>query len=149
MDPWSALAAASSILQVLDFGSRLLSTTLETYRSPSGRTSEHAQIHEVAKDLGSLSIRAQQNAATLPAPSPGSVDESFLRLCRECEDITMDLRRCLDEVKRKGVTTWDLAKSSLRAAFVEVWGSEKVTALSNRLKETREQMVLTAVVYLW
>lgn len=149
MDPWSALSAAASVLQVLDFGARLLSEAVHAYKSLDGHTLKHAAIELIASELSTLSNQAQQGAKCLPAPTPGSADATFLRLCRECEDIATELHESLAELKRKGVTKWDFAKSSFRAALKTVWPDKRVKALIDKLEETQNRMVLPALMYLW
>ena len=51
MDPFSALSLASNICQLLEFGGRLVSGSLELYRSRNGTSSFHGELEFIADDL--------------------------------------------------------------------------------------------------
>ena len=51
MDPVSALGVASSIVQLVDFGFRLVSNSVELYKSNDGATVTNRDLAITAQDL--------------------------------------------------------------------------------------------------
>ncbi|KAI0875414.1 hypothetical protein GGS24DRAFT_295783 [Hypoxylon argillaceum] len=149
MDPLSALAAASSVLQIVDFGTRLLVETKQVYTSASGRTAKHVALSEIADDLAKLSANAREFAAKLSPKSQSAAEIQFLRLCGEAEELAKDLQACLEKLRRSGVTKVDLLRSSFKAAAKSVWPDKKVNNLANRLVQLREKMAFAAIVAIW
>lgn len=149
MDPWTALSAASCILQVVDFGTKLLAETVKVYKSGAGRSTEHMLLSDIATDLSELTTNVQTTVAMLPQEVQSPADANFLRLCAQGQDLSNELQESLDKLQRKGVTRLDLTKSSLRAALRTIWPDEKIKQLTTQLGQIREHMVLAAVVFLW
>ena len=54
LDPLSALSLASCVIQIVDFGCKLVSETQEIYHSASGATKENVTSGEIAKDINLL-----------------------------------------------------------------------------------------------
>ncbi len=54
LDPLTALSIASSIVQFVDYGSKLLSKSYELYESADGTTIGNAELEVIAKDLQDL-----------------------------------------------------------------------------------------------
>ena len=48
MEPLSALAVACAVIQFVDFGSKLIGTGLEVYKSPNGAPEEAIEIETLA-----------------------------------------------------------------------------------------------------
>jgi hypothetical protein len=56
LDALTALSVASSIVQFVDFGAKLLSDTRELYKSSDGCLIEHGEVAKVTTDLKELSL---------------------------------------------------------------------------------------------
>ena len=54
IDPLSALSIASCVIQIVDFGCKLVSETQEIYHSASGATKDNVTSGEIAKDINLL-----------------------------------------------------------------------------------------------
>lgn len=54
LDPLTALSIASSVLQIIDFGRKLVSQTQEIYQSASGATKDNVTSGEITKDINFL-----------------------------------------------------------------------------------------------
>jgi hypothetical protein len=65
MEPLSALGIAAAGVQFIDFATRLLSDTVETYKSASGQTERVTSLKQVTKDLGALTSRLEEKASGL------------------------------------------------------------------------------------
>ncbi|KAH7409648.1 hypothetical protein BKA64DRAFT_720887 [Cadophora sp. MPI-SDFR-AT-0126] len=71
MDPLAALSLASNIIQLVEFGSKIVSTSQKLKASASGALSETIDLEVVTKDLSNISIRLKQGvqSAALSGPS--------------------------------------------------------------------------------
>jgi hypothetical protein len=59
LDPLTALSLAASIVQVVDFSSRLFRDSVQIYED--GSTSEHEDIKSITTDLNALAGRIQDD----------------------------------------------------------------------------------------
>ena len=66
LDPLTALSLAASIVQFVDFGSKMLSDSYEIYKA--GSTSGHETIKSITTDLAALADRIQDDLE--PAAGP-------------------------------------------------------------------------------
>jgi hypothetical protein len=71
LDPLTALSVASSILQLVDFGGRLLGLTLEAVRSTHGTVEENVDISVLAGDLEELSNKPSYDGSVGGGAAPG------------------------------------------------------------------------------
>lgn len=51
LDPLTALSIASSVIQIIDFGCRLVSETQQIYHSASGATKYNVTLREITEDI--------------------------------------------------------------------------------------------------
>ena len=54
VDPLTALSIASCVIQIVDFGCKLVSETQEIYQSANGATKDNVTSGEIAKDINLL-----------------------------------------------------------------------------------------------
>jgi hypothetical protein len=151
MDPLSALSVAASVVQFVDFSSRLLHETYKVYKSPSGQTSQSIELSRVAKDLAYLSSQVQMKSDHIGQTNTktGSSEETLLRLCRECIEISAELENALAQLRARGTTKLNYAKASFIVAMREIWTEGKVKGLGECLNQIRQQMTIAALVCLW
>lgn len=64
MEPLSALAVACAVIQFVDFGSKLIGTGLEVYKSPNGAPEEAIEIETLATHAEQLSKRLASSSQT-------------------------------------------------------------------------------------
>jgi len=149
MDPMSALSVAAAVIQFVDFGSRLVSTTYKIYRSPSGQTSKNVALAVIGKDLAHLTSRVEVHAKALRISGENTSSETFLRLCNECKEISLELHGALDRLQASGTRKIEYAKSSFLVALKTIWSESKVKILEHQMSEARQQVIMSAVVCLW
>jgi hypothetical protein len=162
MDPFAAIGLAGTIVQFVDFGSKIILEGRELFKSGSLKLNEQAEV--VAKDLLDFSTKLQRvppdpNAA----PGPPTENELALRkLCEECNDIAKQILAKLDELKPKLRPPKDLPKNasrkekemwfkkvkeyqkdierlgnSLRLALLSVWSRKDLLEIGERLEKYR------------
>jgi hypothetical protein len=59
MDPLSALSLAGTIVQLIDFGGKLLSDTVQLYKSSCGKLDANQQLQLITGDLQSVVAKLQ------------------------------------------------------------------------------------------
>ncbi|KAI9762718.1 MAG: hypothetical protein M1840_001185 [Geoglossum simile] len=139
MDPLSALSVAGTIVQFVDFSSRVLSRTHELYRS-SEALSVNQDLDLVSADLFQLSQRLStpiRGATTLsPATASMTEDEKLLqKLCSVCSEISVELSTRLSSLRVRGEQKkWE----SFRQAVKSVWSERDIQELMRRLSTVRD-----------
>lgn len=149
MDPLSALSVAGTIIQFVDFGTKMLSSGMELYKSTKGSLTVSEELELVVGDLQAVFEKLRANAdpeKSIPsAPSPQSeaeIDEhrdSFLEICNNATLIAEELLRKLNELKVKDGKNrvWQ----TLRAAIRTAWSKNEISALRERLSSLSESLM--------
>jgi hypothetical protein len=151
MDPLTALSLAGTIVQFVDFGSKLLSTTQELYRSTAGSLNVNQTLELVTADLQSLIAKLKQSFRVTDEVAPlteaeQAEQETFHGICDEATKIAGELIRRLEKLKVKNAKhrKWE----SLLLAVKSTWSKEEVDDLMQRLaslKNTLESRVLFSI----
>jgi hypothetical protein len=137
MEPLVALSLIGNVVQFVDFSSKLLSKTVEGYRSADGAFIDNADLETATNDLVALNKRINSNGA-----SRGATLE-FMSLCSSCNDVAKELLAALEKLKiHGGKSKW----KSFRKALRSVWSKEHVLAIERRLSSFRDEINLRIVV---
>lgn len=135
MDPFSALGACSSILQIIDFSCKLLSKGNQLRTSFSGALPENIQFEKVTSHLHGLVATLRQHSATQNQGLDG--------LVVMCVQTAGELLDVLERLKVQGSRTrW----KSFRAAVKSVWRKEKVEEMLGRLGMIRDEIEFGFIV---
>jgi hypothetical protein len=155
MDPLGALSVAAAVVQFVDFGTRVLSDARHIYKSSSGQTPVNLELSMVTDDLSRLidDVESKAEKASLQSTnvsvSLNSPEESFLRLCRKCKDISSELQLSLGKLQASGPNKIDLAVKSVFLSVKGVIAEKDIETLKDRLSQIREQMKMAVLVFLW
>jgi hypothetical protein len=144
LDPMTALSVAGTIVQFVDFSSKLLVKSREIYESASGASMDNSQLEAITKDLEGLNARLRK-----PLPSQQSLDDSdisLVKLGEQCASVAAELIHALEELKVRGTT--HLRWKSFRKALKGVWKREEIEAITARLQNCREELNLHVLVNL-
>lgn len=136
MDPFTAIAAVSSIVQLVDFSAKLISKSHDLYRKGSD-TSVGAPVFEAAAaDLRILNSKLNKDAKL-------TGDPEFQKLYDSCDAVTAELlgalRKITGDSKQK---IW----TSIRKALKSIWSQSEIDALERRLATIRQQLSLRLTV---
>ena len=125
LDPFTSLSLVSAIIQLLDFGGKLLSKSTELYRHSA--LSEHVDLEAIARDLNDLNTNLL-SAARLPL----SEDEKALgQLANSSRAVSDELIAILKDLKvREPYNKWQ----SCRQAIQSVRKKDKIHALEKSLE---------------
>jgi hypothetical protein len=144
MDPITALGVAGSIVQLVDFGIKVVSKGNKIYHSGDGLTAENHDLEIVANDLVLIQTRLRQSLHPLGAPGPLSEDEQALAdLGAASTQVAGALLEQLNKAKAQGrLRRW----KSLRQALKSVTSKSDVDDLAKRLVILRDQLNLRILI---
>ena len=136
MDSFTAIGLAANVIQLVDFGARLLSGAHEIYHSTTGQLVEHVELLDIAESLSRLS---ENILPALLDPQSRYTDEKEIRsiavaakaVADELVAVIQNLK-LTDGPKRK----W----RSFRQALATLWNKDKIENLQSRLERLRSQL---------
>lgn len=134
MEALAAINLASSIVQFVDFATKLTKGTRQIYQSGAGAAGETADLEVCAAELDALCSRLQCE----PAPSTRNADdEALVLLASQCQSIATELATLLRKIKAKNP---DSRRSCFVSALRTQLSSGEREGLSRRLSECRAQL---------
>ncbi|CAG8948956.1 hypothetical protein HYFRA_00002084 [Hymenoscyphus fraxineus] len=133
MDPLAALSIAGTIVQFVDYGTRLLSNTHELYRSSTGTLEANNLLELVTIDLQALITKLR---ASISVQGADQEELSFQRLCDQAAQVAQELLGRLDNLKIKSSkkNPWESFQKAIKSA----WSEREITDLKARLLGFRE-----------
>jgi hypothetical protein len=140
----AALSLASSILQVIDFGSKFASTAWKIYKAGHHSLEgldEVSSLRVINVNLGDVlrDIRTQPGGADPASES----NQGIVNLAKECAKLVEELLQSLNKL---GLGDAARKRDALRAAFKLTWKGEEIRALQARLNDFRSQLTLGLLV---
>ena len=101
MDPVSALGAAASVVQFIDFTETLFSGTYQIYKSATGQTKFNFDLMTITTSLNTLNndLRSSLHLATLDGKPLSKVEAEIDTLCRGCSKVAEQLLLALENLK--------------------------------------------------
>ena len=134
LEPLSAIALASSIIQFVDFGSKILASGYETYHSTHGATEDNVDLESLTQSL----YKFQDQLSTHPKQLTHN-DRELQKLAQNCSYLAGDLLLLLDsfKVKEHGlIRTWDALRQSCRL----VWKKDEIAKKEKMLNSIAGQV---------
>jgi hypothetical protein len=136
METLAVIGLVGNIVQFVDFGSRLISKSIQLYQSGDGVLTENANTETAANHLIQLSNKLENAANT-------TSDKALHALCRSCGVVAVELLGALDKLKVQGKKgKW----KSMRKALRSLWSKEKIQEIEKQLEGFREELNLHIVV---
>jgi hypothetical protein len=161
LDPLSALGLASSVVQFVDFGCKLVTECKEIYHSVDGLSGEYINIELITTSLGRLShdlrsaprttrfFRGQQQLSP-PQRNEQPVAKSNLELWQDlassCQETAEELLVILQKLKLRDSShrRW----KSFQLALKTILKKEEIKKLQERLDGFRSTMTTQLIVLL-
>ncbi len=135
MEPLAALSIASSIVQFVDFGLKILSKARDIHRD--GSIVEHKDLLTVAEDVKDHTTRLNKEVSSIPAGALSDEEKALQELCQGCLVVAEEITNALDKMVLKG----DRSKlKSFRTAFKAAWGKDRLSELKARLDLYNQQI---------
>lgn len=161
MDPLTAVGLAGTIVQFVDFSSKLVVEGRELYKSGSAEL--NLQVEAATKDLLDFSTKLQRLISNPNGNTPATDNVIALsKLCGECNELAYELLARLDQLKsnfdppsslldnatKREKQIWliklknhkqkvERIGTSLRLAFRSMWSAEELREISARLEKYR------------
>jgi hypothetical protein len=114
MSGLEAIGAAAAILQFVDFGSKLLVTGYDVYKSETGATPQAIHVRQVCEELEAISSHLSQ-PPTANAPL-NNREQALWCLADQAHDLAWHLGLLLDDLKLKKMSfkSWGALRQSWR-----------------------------------
>lgn len=145
MDPFSAVSVASSIVQLIDFGGKLVDKGLRIYNSADGSLVEHVNKEAAIQHLVYLTTKLQDSAPTILSDDTTSQVENHAlhALCAKCRIVGEELLDCLRAVRVDGKNRkWKSFRQALRSVSTE----ETITSIETRLAALKDELEFHVLV---
>jgi hypothetical protein len=133
MDPLTAIGLASSIVQFIDFSTKLIHGAKEIYDSAAGATEENQRLENVTAEMQTLSLKL------LPPQGAQQTDDerALSRLAAECKILSDQILALLKSIKPRDLGS---KRQSVWAALKSKWNEREKQELEERLKNCRSQL---------
>jgi len=144
MDPLTAFSLAGTIIQFVDFGSRLFSEGRALYESTTGALTANEELELVLIDLRAIIAKLKKSPGH-SAPDCHSVKTSsadsrktFEAICDGTLEVAEDLAARLDllKVKNSKHRAWE----SLRKVLKNAWSKSEIEDLKKRLASLKSAL---------
>src|SRR5579871_3039005 len=121
LDPLSALSIAGTVVQFVDFATKILRQGCRLYESSTGATEVNEELQLLAEDFLKWTTKLQQPSQLLKSDGPPVEHEKELeKICHECQKIANDFIERLEGLKMEGRRkVWESLWHALRAAWAE------------------------------
>ncbi|KAI1463885.1 uncharacterized protein F4812DRAFT_463213 [Daldinia caldariorum] len=129
MDPLSAFSLAAGVVQFTDFAGRLLSDTVQVYKSATGQSSTTVKFSKIASDLRYYVDHIQDKADNLRSTTKNDTNVRISEICNECREVCTQLEKALEKLRATGQTRLEIAQSSLKVVLKGLWTKDEVDAL--------------------
>jgi hypothetical protein len=141
MDPLTAFSLAGTIIQFIDFSSKILGGARHVYKSASGELSANEEMRVITLDIramvSKLQSRVQPNTAIRVTP----VEEPLCSICDRVELVATELLDKLELLQvGGGVKGPRRAWKSLNQAIRSAWNREELQALLEKLKTLKHML---------
>jgi hypothetical protein len=139
MDPLTALSIAASVVQFVDYGTKLLSKGRELYKSADGALSENVELEGASSRLNLLSSDLQKSLRGGGQGAVNERDEALETICKGCievsEDLTARLKKLMLPSDQKH-RVWESFKLTLKT----VLSKEKIEEADLKLAKLRSEL---------
>ncbi|KAI9709467.1 MAG: hypothetical protein M1820_003227 [Bogoriella megaspora] len=141
LDPFSALGLASNIIQFVEFGTRVVSKSVEQYKSAVGASEDLLNSEAVARHL-------RQLTQGLEGRFPESNDEVGLqKLALSCREVAKELLGMVEDLKvDHKLQGTKRQMQSLRQAFRAVGKEDRIEKLERSMNVFRSEITLHVVM---
>lgn len=169
MEPLAALGVAAAVIQFVDFGSRLLTSTWETYRDTSGQghglrdfqvvsDDLHQRISPIRQSLKAFELKA---TAGLKSQEAAELEAALLSKCSDCDEIAGQLEKVLPKTIRslnsmaqpgllpKNGSVRPSNGDRFVMALEQYWNRDKILEFEKRLHTVRNQTTEIMITLTW
>lgn len=132
---------ACAVIQIVDFGSKLVGTSLSVYRSANGAPEDIVEIEALVSHAEQLSKKLASSRRTQILNS-GAQDEAKLReLASRSEILANKIVTILSRIRGESHKTW----SAVRTAVLLKWSEGEIKKLQARLDAVKSEILLQLI----
>jgi hypothetical protein len=135
MDPLSVISLTSSIVQFVDFGSKLIKGAIEIYSSATSATDENRSLEARIVELRTLSTNLESHTN----PQQTADESALVHLATECKILSVQILELLKKIKPKDVLS---KRQSLWATLKDRYYEKEKMELEKRLASCQSQLEL-------
>ena len=136
MEALAAVGLAASVLQFVDFASKVIKDSSELFKSSKGILAENEDLEAATEHLVFLNGKIKDAAIA-------ASDDRLARLSKACHATADELVKTLNSLRASGkASKW----TSLSKALQSVWKKEKIQDLEARLSRFRDELNLHVLV---
>ncbi|KAE9370522.1 hypothetical protein N431DRAFT_492596 [Stipitochalara longipes BDJ] len=136
MDSLTALSIAGTLIQFLDFALKILTTSHQLYKIPSGSLSAHEELKCVGRDFSGLAKRLNHARRSLVSEL-AQYEPALEDLCIRCEIVVQELTEHLGTLKTEGKKQ---PLKIFRASFKATWDQERLDVLVQKLQSLSKSL---------
>lgn len=140
----SAISLAGTIVQFVDFSSKLVSKGYYIYQSATGASPENLELEAITTDLSLLNTKLKTHGKY---DCSAKDEKSLEKLSQQCTDIADELLSRLQKLKVPTDAKYRKWKS-FRQALKTVWNKKDLDEMSTRLEGLRGQLEFHILVSL-
>lgn len=143
-DPFTALSAATAVVQFVDFGAKLISKSYEIYKSADGVLADYTEQAAVASRLEELNRRLSDSITECGGVKTPTLNQRALKeATQDCKQVADDFLLAIDNLKVAGShRQW----KSFRQAFKSVWKKEGLDQRLVQMDRLRQQVMIHLLV---
>lgn len=146
LEPLSAFSVACNVLQIIEFGSKVLSNAIDYRKAANGTLPEHQDLRNILQSLKNLNAELQASMPQLGGSQALSTAETrLLEANAECLRLSNEFIDLLDRLK---VKSWNARLESLRMSVKSLWYKEKVESMEDALSQARDNLNVAFLVYM-
>lgn len=146
LEPLSAFSVACNVLQIIEFGSKVLSNAIDYRKAANGTLPEHQDLRNVLQSLKNLNAELQASMPQLGGSQALSTAETrLLEANAECLRLSNEFIDLLDRLK---VKNWHARLESLRMSIKSLWYKEKMESMESALSQARDNLNVAFLVYI-
>ena len=143
LDPLAAISLANCVVQFTEFGIKLVTGSIELYRSVDGANAERSSLEFQTTHLRKLSEKLINTLDQNEDDRSASSDEATLKLLATCcKDIATDLLSVLEDLKIKKKPglgrKWESFQKAVEAQTP--WNKHRIAAVKKLLVSLQAQM---------
>lgn len=145
LESLAALSLATSIIQIVDFSSKIVGKSRDIYSSADGATIGHEDLASAATRLKDLNQTLNTAAPTSnDATNASSAEHTLSELTTRASAIADELLILLEALKVPGSTNhrWKSFRQALKSAFKQ----GQVDKINERLQAVRQELNFTLLV---
>jgi hypothetical protein len=145
LDPLTALSLAGTIVQFVDFSTKVLSRTIRLYKSVHGALDSQDELELITSDLIQIVNQIPRSLSLGSSQSATDEEVALQKLCKASFDIADELLARLKELKVPSGHKHKMWKS-FHEALKSVWKEEDMKSMVKRLSAVREEIQMRIIL---